>query len=99
MLAGDSRGHRIDLVNDGDTALGSVTFDSWATSSSILDTDAVDGLQLSVESVLRRLGEVGRRLHLRRHRAAVLRGSDRRRGTALSSVPPASRRAPPTTCS
>ena len=50
MLAGDSRGHRIDLVNDGDTALGSVTFDSWATSSSILDTDAVDGLQLSVES-------------------------------------------------
>jgi hypothetical protein len=50
MLAGDSRGHRIDLVNDGNTALGSVTFDSWATSSSILDTDAVDGLQLSVES-------------------------------------------------
>jgi hypothetical protein len=50
MLAGDSRGHLIDLVNDGNTALGSVTFDSWATSSSVLDTDAVDGLQLSVES-------------------------------------------------
>jgi hypothetical protein len=50
MLAGDSRGHLVDLVNDGNTALGSVTFDSWATSSSILDTDAVDGLQLSVES-------------------------------------------------
>jgi hypothetical protein len=50
MLAGDSRGHLVDLVNDGNTALGSVTFDSWATSSSVLDTDAVDGLQLSVES-------------------------------------------------
>jgi hypothetical protein len=50
MLAGDSRGHLVDLVNDGNTALGSVTFDSWAISSSVLDTDAVDGLQLSVES-------------------------------------------------
>jgi hypothetical protein len=50
MLAGDSRGHLVDLVNDGTTALGSVTLDAWATSSSILDTDRVDGLQLSVES-------------------------------------------------
>ncbi len=50
MLAGDSRGHLVDLVNDGDTVLGSITFDSWATSSSVLDTDVVHGLQLSVES-------------------------------------------------
>jgi len=50
MLAGDSRGHLVDLVNDGNTALGSISFDSWATASSILDTNVVDGLQLSIES-------------------------------------------------
>jgi hypothetical protein len=50
MLAGDSRSHLVDLVNDGDTALGSITFDSWATSSSVLDTDTAQGLQLSIES-------------------------------------------------
>jgi hypothetical protein len=59
MLAGDSRGHLVDLVNDGDTALGSITFDSWATASSILDTDAVDGLQLSIESCSVSWGKAG----------------------------------------
>jgi hypothetical protein len=50
MLAGDSRTHLIDLVNDGNTALGSVALKSWATSSSVLDSDPVNGLQLTVES-------------------------------------------------
>jgi hypothetical protein len=50
LLAGDARTHLIDLVNDGTTALGSVTLKSWATSSSILDSDPVNGLQLTVES-------------------------------------------------
>jgi hypothetical protein len=50
MLAGDSRRHLVDLVNNGDTALGSITLTTAATRSSILDTDAVNGLQLTVES-------------------------------------------------
>ena len=50
MLAGDSRSAVIDLVNDGTTALSAVTIKSWATSSSILDQDTVNGLQLTVES-------------------------------------------------
>jgi hypothetical protein len=50
MLAGDSRSAVIDLVNDGTTPLSAVTLRSWATSSSVLDQDAVNGLQLSVES-------------------------------------------------
>jgi hypothetical protein len=50
MLAGDSRTHLVDLVNDGNTALGSVTLKSWASASSILDSDRANGLQLSVES-------------------------------------------------
>lgn len=50
MLAGDSRSALIDLVNDGTTALSGVTLKSWATSSSILDQDTVNGLQLTVES-------------------------------------------------
>jgi len=49
MLAGDSRSHLVDLVNDGDVALGSITFDSRATASSILDTDTTQGLQLSID--------------------------------------------------
>lgn len=50
MLPGDSRGFPVDLVNSGDTALSSVTLGSWATVSSPLDSDAVNGLQLTVES-------------------------------------------------
>jgi hypothetical protein len=50
MLAGDSRTHLVDLVNDGTTALSSVALKSWATTSSILDSDPVHGLQLTVES-------------------------------------------------
>ena len=50
FLAGDSRSYRVDLVNDGNAALGSLTMTSRATASSILDTDTVHGLQLAVES-------------------------------------------------
>jgi hypothetical protein len=50
MLAGDERTHLIDLVNSGDTDLGSVTLTAWATDSSPLDADRQRGLQLAVES-------------------------------------------------
>jgi hypothetical protein len=50
MLPGDSRTFPVDLVNSGDSELGSITLGSWATQTSILDTDTVHGLQLQVES-------------------------------------------------
>jgi hypothetical protein len=50
MLPGDSRAFPVDLVNSGDTTLGSVTFGSEATVSSVLDSDPVHGLQLKVDS-------------------------------------------------
>jgi hypothetical protein len=50
MVAGDSRATLIDLVNDGNTPLSAVSLKSWATQSSVLDTDLVNGLQLRVES-------------------------------------------------
>ena len=50
MLAGDSRSALVDLVNDGTTPLSAVTLTSTATSSSVLDQDPVNGLQLTVES-------------------------------------------------
>jgi hypothetical protein len=49
MMAGDSAGYPLDLVNDGTTAFGSVTMKVSATSSSILDTDPTNGLQLKVQ--------------------------------------------------
>jgi hypothetical protein len=50
MLPGDSRTFPLDLINSGNTALSSVTLGSWATTSSVLDTDAVNGLQLQVDA-------------------------------------------------
>lgn len=50
MLPGDSSALPLDLVNDGDLALSTVTFSSVATESSLLDSDPVHGLQLTVES-------------------------------------------------
>jgi len=50
MLAGDSRSALVDLVNDGTTPLSTLSLTSTATSSSILDQDTVNGLQLTVES-------------------------------------------------
>jgi hypothetical protein len=50
FLAGDSRSYRVDLVNDGNTALSSLTMTSTATESSVLDADTTNGLQLQVKS-------------------------------------------------
>ena len=50
MIAGDSRSALVDLVNSGTTPLSAVTLKSTATSSSVLDQDKVNGLQLTVES-------------------------------------------------
>jgi hypothetical protein len=48
MMAGDSVDQILDLVNDGTTGFGAVTLKMSATSSSILDTDPTNGLQLKV---------------------------------------------------
>jgi hypothetical protein len=50
FLAGDSQSHPLDLVNDGNTAMNSVTMASSATASSALDTDTTNGLQLTLAS-------------------------------------------------
>ena len=50
MLAGDSRSALVDLVNDGTSPLSAVTLKTSATSSSVLDQDSVNGLQLTVQS-------------------------------------------------
>jgi len=50
FLPGDTSATPFDLRNDGDVAWESVTFTSWATRSSLLDSDPVHGLQLTVES-------------------------------------------------
>jgi hypothetical protein len=49
FLPGDSLTRAVDLVNDGNSALGSVTLSSVATASSILTTDVANGLQLTVK--------------------------------------------------
>jgi hypothetical protein len=59
MLPGDSRTFPVDLVNGGDTALGSVTLGSSATESSVLDSDPVNGLQLTVDSCSEAWTETG----------------------------------------
>lgn len=48
FLAGDSESSPLDLVNDGSSPLGQVSLASRATTSSALDADAVNGLQLTV---------------------------------------------------
>lgn len=49
-LPGDSSATPINLVNTGTSALASITLDSVATQSSVLDTDKTNGLQLTVDS-------------------------------------------------
>jgi hypothetical protein len=49
LMPGDSRTQLLDLVNDGDTALGSVSMSTYASQSSVLDSDRVNGLQLAVQ--------------------------------------------------
>ena len=50
MVPGSVRTQGVDLVNDGDTALSSVTLATVATTSSLLDTDRTNGLQTTVRS-------------------------------------------------
>jgi hypothetical protein len=50
VVPGSSVTRAIDLVNDGSSALASVDLATAATTSSILDTDPVNGLQMSVQS-------------------------------------------------
>ena len=50
FVPGDSITRAVDLSNDGNSALATVTLASTATAGSILTTDTVNGLQLSVKS-------------------------------------------------
>ena len=49
FVPGDSLTRAVNLVNDGNSPLGSVTLSSSATASSVLTTDTVNGLQLTVK--------------------------------------------------
>ena len=50
FLPGDSISRAVNLINDGNSALGSVTVNSALTSAAnILTTDAVNGLQLTIK--------------------------------------------------
>lgn len=49
FVPGDSLTRAVNLVNDGNSALGSVTLSSTATASSVLTTDLTNGLQLAIK--------------------------------------------------
>jgi hypothetical protein len=50
FVPGDSLTRAVNLINDGSSALGSVTLGSTVTTPSILTTDTTTGLQLNVKS-------------------------------------------------
>jgi len=50
FVPGDSLTRAVNLVNDGNTSLGSVTLGTTVTTPSVLTTDTVNGLQLAVKS-------------------------------------------------
>ncbi|MBB3676107.1 hypothetical protein [Modestobacter versicolor] len=50
VVPGASVTQELDLVNDGDAGLASVSLTTAATVSSVLDTDTVNGLQMTVRS-------------------------------------------------
>jgi hypothetical protein len=50
VVPGASVTRAVNLVNDGDSALSAVTLATVATKSSVMDTDTVNGLQMSVQS-------------------------------------------------
>ena len=50
LLPGDTQAMPFDLRNAGTVDWSSVTFRSWATGSSLLDSNAEHGLQLSLQS-------------------------------------------------
>ena len=49
FVPGDSMTRAVNLVNDGNSPLGSVTLNSAATAGSVLTTDTTNGLQLTVK--------------------------------------------------
>ncbi|MCA0144855.1 hypothetical protein [Blastococcus sp. LR1] len=49
LIPGDTKATPFDITNDGTVGWGALGFTSWATQSSEMDTDAVDGLQLTLE--------------------------------------------------
>src|SRR5688572_13221772 len=49
FLPGDSLTRAVNLVNDGNSPLGSVTLSSTATAGSVLTTDTANGLQLTLK--------------------------------------------------
>jgi hypothetical protein len=50
FVPGDSISRSVDLVNSGNLAFAGISLASTATTSSVLDTDTTNGLQLSVKS-------------------------------------------------
>jgi predicted ribosomally synthesized peptide with SipW-like signal peptide len=50
VAPGDSMQRVVDLTNSGSIAFASVTLDVAATTSSLLDTDTTDGLQMAIDS-------------------------------------------------
>jgi hypothetical protein len=50
FVPGDSLTRAVNLINDGSSALGSVTLSSTVATPSVLTTDLTNGLQLSVKS-------------------------------------------------
>ena len=86
LLAGDSRNYRVDLVNDGNSAFSSVTLTSRATTSSILDTDTVHGLQLQVRSCAELWDVVGSVYSCDAGERAIYNGPIVASGQALSSA-------------
>jgi len=50
VVPGASVTRAVNLVNDGDSALASVRMGTVATESSVMDTDTVQGLQMTVQS-------------------------------------------------
>lgn len=50
IVPGDTMQRRVKLSNDGSEDLASITLTTSATTSSLLDTDATDGLQFKIET-------------------------------------------------
>jgi hypothetical protein len=50
FVPGDSISRSVDLANSGNLAFAGISLTSSATTSSLLDTDKINGLQLSVQS-------------------------------------------------
>jgi spore coat-associated protein N len=50
IAPGDTIERSVDLINSGSLALSEVTLTTTATTSSVLDTDTTNGLQLTIDS-------------------------------------------------